>query len=452
MPRMLFRQILHRDLGCASYLLADSGEALVVDPRWDIDVYLELAATERLRIAHVLDTHDHADHVSGRSRLAKAARAQPYPPGALAPGDALTVGSLRIAALSTPGHRPEHVSFVVADLSRGSEPWLVLSGDSLLVGDVARPDLAVDAVDGARALHGSLRGLLDLGDEVEIWPAHVGGSLCGGAGLSGKTSSTLGFERRHNALLSLDEPAFVAGLTAVLPARPPNIARIVELNRTEGGTEPAAPRTLDAHAIANAVAGGATVIDGRAPEEFDVAHIAGALNLPVMAKGVGTRAGWALDPQSAIVVVAETASEALSMVGLLHAVGFWQIDGHAVADPDSWRANEIPVATAGAWTIEQLADRLIADKAALIDVREGDEWEQGHVLGSRHVPLSRVRALDSATDVDGSHTVAVACAGGTRAAFAASLLRRSGRTDVVRVEGGGIADLGELGLTLAVGP
>lgn len=258
---MFFRQVLYRDLGCASYVVADAGEAVVVDPRWDIEVYLELAAEERLEITHVIDTHDHADHVSGRPRLAQATGAQAHragtrdddAPGLIHAGDEIFVGSVRLRALSAPGHRPEHLTFAVADLSRGASPWSLLSGDSLLVGDVARPDLAYEPREGATALHATLHELLALGDHVELWPAHVGGSLCGGSGLSHKTSSTLGFERRYNRLLGMPSPQFVAAVTERLPPRPPNIERIVEINqRPVGSVAGAAASARARHAPAAA--------------------------------------------------------------------------------------------------------------------------------------------------------------------------------------------------------
>ncbi len=225
-------------------------------------------------------------------------------------GDEIIAGSVCIAAVATPGHRPEHLTFVVSDLSRGPEPWMVLTGDSLLVGDIARPDLAVEAREGAHDLHASLRRLLDLDDHVEVWPAHIGGSLCGGSHLSGKSSSTIGFERRHNPLLGLDEGSFVEGLTAELPSRPPNIERIVELNRGSGGASPPEPGLLTGDALLSLLGTGATVLDSRVPAEFDTGHVAGSINLPVSAAGVGTRAGWALDPEAAVVIVARDMSEA----------------------------------------------------------------------------------------------------------------------------------------------
>ncbi|HEX4008633.1 MAG TPA: MBL fold metallo-hydrolase [Solirubrobacteraceae bacterium] len=455
---MFFRQVLYRDLGCASYILGDAGEAIVVDPRWDIDVYLQLAAEEHLRITHVLDTHEHADHVSGRLRLARSTGAAAHRPATgeesapdmVRAGDEICVGAVRVTALATPGHRPEHLTFAVADLSRGDEPWMILTGDSLLVGDIARPDLAVEAVEGARDLHASLARLIRLGDHVEVWPAHIGGSLCGGAGLSGKTSSTVGFERHHNPLLSLDQPAFVAGVTANLPSRPPNIARIVDLNRRANGAAPSEPAVLDDEALRRLFADPLTVLDARPPTAFDAGHIAGAINLPVSSPGVGTRAGWALDPMDPVVIVARDEAEGHRMASALQAVGFWALEGLSLADPERWARQSVPVATAGSWNLDQLADGLRHDAVELVDVREPGEWQHGHVPGSHHVPLSRLRDV-SALELPAGRTTAVACAAGARAAFAASLLRRAGRPDVVRVDGGGIPDLGALGLELALG-
>lgn len=456
---MFFRQVLYRDLGCASYVIGDTAEAIVIDPRWDISPYLEIAEAEHLRIAHVLDTHDHADHVSGRLRLARVTGARSHRPGpredgatdVIVAGEQITVGSVCVTAVATPGHRPEHLTFLVSDLSRGPEPWLLISGDSLLVGDIARPDLAVEATEGAHALHTSLHRLLELPDHVEIWPAHIGGSLCGGAGLSGKSSSTIGFERRHNVLLGLDEDRFVQGLVAGLPSRPPNVDRIVELNRRAAGAFPSEPELLRGDALLSRLGTGATVLDSRVPAEFDRGHITGSINLPVSAPGVGTRAGWALDPDVPVVIVARDDHEAQQMASALQAVGFWQLEGVSLADLDEWRRYAVPVAHAHSWNLEQLADGLRHRVVDLVDVREPSEWVAGHIPGSHHVPLHRLRNVQSLVLPQHGRTTAVACAAGNRAAFAASLLRRVGRRDVVRVAGGGIADLGALGLELALG-
>jgi hydroxyacylglutathione hydrolase len=456
---LFFRQVLYRDLGCASYVLGEAGEAVVVDPRWDIDVYLEIARSERLRITHVLDTHDHADHVSGRIRLAQATGARVYRPAApdetredrIQTGQVIAVGSLRLQAIATPGHRPEHLSLTVADLSRASEPWLLLTGDSLLVGDLARPDLSYEALEGARTLHASLKQLLGLGDHVEVWPAHVGGSLCGGAGLSGKTSSTIGFERRHNPMLEMGEADFVNRLTSNLPSRPPNVDRIVALNQRRDGGHPAEPLPLKADRLRELLAAGVTVLDSRQPDEFDAGHLADAVNLPVTAPGVGTRAGWALESGAQIVIVARDPDAAREMASALQAVGLWELAGYTVAAESRWERDGLSVAQAHSWDLDELAHGLRRDSVELVDVRESSEWVCGHVAGSHHVPLGRLRDVTSVRIPDRGRTTAVVCAAGIRAAFAASLFRRAGCRGVVRVAGGGVGDLSARGIPLAVG-
>src|SRR5215210_2022443 len=260
---MIFRQLTHDDLGCASYLIGDedAGVAAVVDPRLDIDEYLRLARYLGVRIEHVLETHDHADHVSGHGRLVSATGARihvhrdagpDYDHEPIDDGWELELGALRVRALHTPGHRPEHTAFALIDTARGEEPWAVLSGDSLFVGDIARPDLAVDKDEGARGIFRSLHEtLLALPDTAEVWPGHLGGSLCGGPGIDLKVASTIGFERAHNPTLAVtDEEEFVAGVLAGLGPQPPNFEAIVALNRgpllTDGAELlPLAPRQVE---------------------------------------------------------------------------------------------------------------------------------------------------------------------------------------------------------------
>jgi hydroxyacylglutathione hydrolase len=440
-------------------VLGDGGQAIVVDPRWDINVYLEIARNERLSIAHVLETHDHADHVSGRFRLADAtgARCHCAADGEHEDGEGITagweiaVGCLRVQAVATPGHRPEHLAFVVFDLSRGADPWMLLTGDSLLVGDIARPDLAVEPRAGARALHHSLNRLTALEDHVEVWPAHVGGSLCGCVGLSGKTSSTVGYERLHNPLLTMELEAFVDGLTRSLPTRPPNVERIAALNRRRAPTLPREPMALADDFLHDLLRSGVTVLDSRAPEQFDAGHLPGAVNLPVSSPGVGTRAGWAFSPEEPIVIMAADRDAADATTLALQAVGLWQIAGYGVADQTAWESRRLPVAETQSWDLEQLAGGLRRDAVELVDVREYPEWVLGHVEGSHHVPLNRLRDIESVEIPARGRTTAVACAAGVRAAFAASLLRRAGHRDVVRIAGGGVPDLPTCGIELTVG-
>ena len=244
MWRVIFRQIIHDDLGCASYLIGDehAGVAAVVDPRLEVDEYLELARYMGVSIEHILETHNHADHVSGHGRLAAATGATIHVHRDAAPdydhepfddGYELALGALIVRALHTPGHRPEHTAFALIDTSRGPEPWAVLTGDSLFVGDIARPDLAIEKSEGARGIFRSLHHkLLGLADDVEVWPGHLGGSMCGGPGMDMKVCSTLGYERAHNPVLSIaDEDEFVVRSLAAIGPQPPNFTAIVALNR-----------------------------------------------------------------------------------------------------------------------------------------------------------------------------------------------------------------------------
>jgi glyoxylase-like metal-dependent hydrolase (beta-lactamase superfamily II)/rhodanese-related sulfurtransferase len=435
---MLFRQVLHEDLGCASYLIADGSEAAVIDPKWEIEDYLDLAAEHELRIAHVLETHNHADHLSGRGRLVAATGAAVEE---LDDGDTLEVGDARVTALATPGHRPEHLAFLVADASRGRDPWVVLTGDSLFVGDVGRPDLAVDPDEGSHGLFASTRRLLELDDFTELWPGHIGGSLCGGAGMSKKPSSTIGFERRGNELLGLEEDEFVKRLTSELQPQPPNFERIVELNRGPLITETARLDPLTPRRALELVEGGATLIDGRDPREFDAAHPPGALSVTMTHTGVGTRAAWVVDPQTEVVLLAASDADARRLGRLLEAVAFRGLAGYVAGGIGAWRGEDLETASTAALDAEGLADRLEKDEVVLLDVREDDEWEQGHVDGSIHVPYHDLRDDLPQEIRDAGKPVAVACSAGNRSSLAASLLERAGVEDVIHVADGGVPDL-----------
>ncbi|HKZ26599.1 MAG TPA: rhodanese-like domain-containing protein [Rubrobacteraceae bacterium] len=455
---MFFREVLNEDLSCASYVVADSGEAAVVDPKWEIEEYLRIAEENGFKISHIIETHNHADHLSGKGRLAQATGAKiyiskeagvEYEHEALEDGDVIEPGGARVIAVATPGHRPEHLSFIVEDTSRSEEPWLLLTGDSLFVGDLARPDLAVEAEEGARGLFHSLHKLLELEDFVEVRPGHIGGSLCGGANMSQKPDSTIGFERRFNDYLQFeDEGEFVQTLTSEQSPQPPNFQRIVELNRGPLLTEATPAETLLPERVKQLVEAGAVVIDGRDEREFDAAYVPGSINVTMNQSSVGTRAAWMMDPESEIITTAEGDEDARRMVCMLEAIGFRHIRGYLTGGITAWRAAKLKVETTTVLDIPALAERLEKEEIVLLDVRDANEWESGHVEGSIHFPYWRLR--DEVPDEirNAEKPLAVACASGVRSTLAASFLKRAGVKNVQHVADGGVPDLKSEGVEL----
>jgi len=429
---VIFRQFVDDDLGCASYLVGDerSGQAVVVDPAFAIEPYLEEAERQRVRLVRVLETHTHADHLAGHGRLAlehglpvsihTAAQAE-YPHDPLEDGDEIVLGDVVLRAIHTPGHRPEHTCLAVLDRARADEPWLVLTGDSLFVGDAARPDLAVEAREGAEGLFRSLHRLLELGDGVEVYPGHVAGSLCGKA-MSSKASTTIGFERRFNPALAFSEVAsFVAHSAAIAVPRPPNMHRIVELNRGPFvGAQPEPP-------LLAALPEGVQVLDVRPVEAFAAGHLPRALNVPVSGTRFATKAAFVLQPDTPVVVAASGEEEAARALRGLRSVAVLDLAG--------------VVLDGGPETLElvQLAelDALLAAGAELIDVREKDERDTGYIPGSRNIPY-RLLALGE-TDLPRDRPLVTICETGPRAAIAASILAAHG-FDARAVAQGGIDD------------
>ena len=426
---MLFKQFLNDDLGCASYLVGDehAGVAVVVDPPYHVDPVLAEAKHHGVRLAAVLETHTHADHVSGHGRLAlehgvpirvHAAAEAAFAHEPLEDGTEVEVGTVVLRTIHTPGHRPEHCCFAVIDRSRGDEPWLVLTGDSLFVGDAGRPDLAVEAREGAEGLFHSLRRLVELGDGVEVFPGHVAGSLCGAA-MSSKASTTIGYERRFNPALQGELADFLDARLGPQPPRPPNMERIVELNRGELlGAQPPLERV-------GSVPEEAIVLDVRPTETFAAGHRPGALGIPVCGSGFATKAGFVL-PERPLVVHAADEQEALLASRSLHAVGLFAIEGWQEGGGDEKLE---PV------SLEEL-ERLLADNAVeLLDVRETDERDESHIPGSQHLPYRTARAAAEAGLLNGRPVVTI-CESGPRAAIAASVLQAAGVNARPVLEGG----------------
>jgi glyoxylase-like metal-dependent hydrolase (beta-lactamase superfamily II)/rhodanese-related sulfurtransferase len=454
---MVFRQIIHDDLGCASYLIGDedAGVAAVVDPRFEIDEYLELARYLDVHIEHILETHNHADHVSGHGRLAAATGATihvhalakaSYEHEPFEDGFVLELGALRVRAIHTPGHRPEHTAFALIDTARGEDPWAVLTGDTLFVGDVARPDLTVEREQGARGIFRSLHErLLGLPPDTEVWPGHLGGSLCGGPGMDLKVSSTIGFELRHNPLLGVDdEETFVERALAQLRPQPPNFQAIVDLNRgplLTAGVEvmPLAPRQVEQRRAA-----GGLIVDVRTDLQFDDAHIPGAVCITMLHAGFGTKLAWVADRDQEIVLVGRDDADGRAAARLATAVGIRELGGFLAGGMTSWRAERREVERVERVTVPELAERRAHDPAVqVLDVRENSEWRESHIPGSLHVPYHDIHSLPPG--LDPARPVAVVCSSGQRSATGASLLKRHGAREVLHVVDGGVPLWGRLG-------
>jgi hydroxyacylglutathione hydrolase len=444
---VVFRQVTHDDLGCASYLVGDedAGVAAVVDPKFEIDEYLALARYMGVSIEHILETHNHADHVSGHGRLAAATGATihvhrdarpDYPHEPFDDGFELELGCVRVRALHTPGHRPEHTAFALTDTARGGEPWAVLTGDTLFVGDIARPDLAVDKSEGAHGIfHSVHEKLLALPAACEVWPGHLGGSLCGGTGMDMKVASTIGYERAHNDLLAeTDEERFVERALAALGPQPPNFQAIVELNRGPlvtdvVGAHPLTPRQLGVKRDADAL-----VVDVRTDLQFDDAHIPGAVCNPAVRAGFGTKLAWIARHDQEVVFVGRDDEDALHAAQLAGSVGITNLGGYLAGGMTSWREEKRETESVERIDVAALRDR--AGEVQILDVRERSEWEAGHIPGSVGIPYHDIDGFPDG--VDRSRPVAAICSSGQRSAVAASLLLRAGATDVVHVADGGV--------------
>ncbi len=433
---MIFTQFVDDALGCASYLVGDprTGEAVVVDPAFAIEQYLDEAERRDVRIVRVIETHTHADHLSGHGRLAldhgipvsihPAAEAE-YPHDPMEDGAEIVLGDVVLRCIHTPGHRPEHCCLTVSDGTRGLEPWIVLTGDSLFVGDAARPDLAVDAKEGAEGLFDSLRRIIELGDGVEVYPGHVAGSLCGKA-MSSKASTTIGYERRFNPALAYDDVAlFVAESAAISTPRPPNMHRLVELNR--GPFVGAQPEPQELVAPPEE----AQILDVRPVDAFAAGHLAGALSVPVSGSRFSTKAAFVLD-DGPVVVAASTPHEAVEAIRGVRSVGVLDIAGYVLGGGPE------PL---GLVTVDEL-DALLEAGAELVDVREKDERDSGYIAGSRNIPY-RLLALGEA-DLPRDKPIVTICESGPRAAIAASILAARG-FDAHPVVSGGIDSWVEAG-------
>jgi hydroxyacylglutathione hydrolase len=450
---MLLRQFVIPGLGHLSTLIADesAGLAAVIDPRRDVDIYLDAAATEGVRITHVLETHLHNDYVSGGRDLAALTGAThvigvgaglAYEHRPVRHGESIDLGGLRFTALETPGHTPEHVSYAVADTSRAAEPLLLFTGGSLLVGAVGRTDLLGEenAIPYARAMFRSLHEvLLPHEDFVGVYPTHGAGSLCS-TGIASTPNSTIGFERRYNPMVQPAEvEAFVRVLLHNQPAFPHYFARMRPLNkagpRLLGGRVPEA-RPMAVEEARGALGGDALLIDAREPTAHADAHIAGSVSIP-SGSSFGTWLGWVVDPDRPLILLLDDPEDRDDLVRQALRIGYERVDGYLAGGIEAWRKAGLPTESTGRLTVEELAGRLAAggpDAPLVIDVRQSSEFAAGHVPGSVHIRGGDLSSrLD---DLPHDRPIATICASGYRSSIAASLLRRAGFEDVSWVADG----------------
>ncbi len=444
---MYFKQLVKEDLGCASYIVGclNAGECAVVDPRLDmVDEILELAADKGMRVTAVIETHNHADHISGHGEIARRTGATiyvhelanvEYPHVNLKDGDELRFGVAKIRVVHTPGHRPEHIAIAVSDTSRSDDPWLVLTGDSLFIGDVARPDLAVSGHEGADALYDSIfERLLRLEDGVEVYPAHVAGSLCGRA-MNPKTSSTIGFERKHNpAVAPRPRAVFIEDMNENLPQRPPNMYNIVERNRGNYAHQPASllPLPLDPLTFQREMEHGAEVIDTRTPRRFSENHIPGALHVYLRGSSFATRVGFVTSPEKRLLLVVEDERDLHDALAQLTVVGFDQVVGYLDGGMQAWQEADLPLQQLDQLTVETLHASI--HNLKILDVRDQSEWNEGHIHAARHIPYYFVEQRHAELAI--SRPLAVICGSGQRSAVACSILQRHGFTILSNVIGG----------------
>jgi glyoxylase-like metal-dependent hydrolase (beta-lactamase superfamily II)/rhodanese-related sulfurtransferase len=449
---MFFKQFYLNCLAHASYLIGSDGEAVVVDPQRDVDQYLEEAEIAGLKIKYVIETHLHADFVSGHRELAartgaeivfgqQAAATIPHRP--VKDGDELAVGKVKLRFLETPGHTPEGICVLVIDTEVSDQPQRVLTGDTLFIGDVGRPDLAggkgYTPQTMAALMYDSLHAkLLRLDDAVEVYPAHGAGSMCG-KNLSTETSSTIGEQRKVNyALQPMTKEEFVRVMTTDLPEAPAYFSKDAEINRT--GAEaltllPPAPALSPAE-VCKLAAQGCVILDVRDANDFGAGHIPGALNIGLD----GQFASWAgsLIPMTSPILIVADDDERIEEAQLrLARVGLENVQGYLAGGMNAWQEAGLERAAVQQITVAELKE--LTDTRSdlqLIDVRRPGEHDSGHAPHAINSPLATLREVLPHLNLNPNKQTAVICAGGYRSSAGTSILQQFGFNDLLNVTGG----------------
>lgn len=449
---MLLQYFYDRALAQASYLLgcSETGEALVIDPARDVTPYLETARQEGLRITHVIETHIHADFVSGSRELASRTGARLYLSDMgdrdwkygfeampLHDGDSWMVGNICIEALHTPGHTPEHLVFQVTDTAGADAPIGIFSGDCLFVGDIGRPDLLEEAAGianskeaGARQQFANMQRFKNLPDYLQIWPGHGAGSACGKA-LGAIPSTTLGYEKLFNPAFQFkDETTFVRWLLEDQPETPRYFARMKQVNKIGpallGDLQP--PQHLSRTDLNHALRDGALVIDARSLDDFARGHIPTTIGIPGSSRNFSTYVGWLVNYDTPTYLIANE-SKIERLVHDLRAIGVDNLPGYFT--PDVVAGYTQPVRRIQA---EELAETMYEDDMLILDVRGQSEYRSQHIAEARHIPLGYLP--DHLHQLPSNRQIVIQCASGVRSQIAVSLLQKHGFTNVANLKGG----------------
>lgn len=448
---MYFKQFYLACLAHASYLIGSEGEAAVVDPQRDVDQYLKEAEEQGFKIKYVIETHLHADFVSGHGELAERAGAEivfskeagaKFPHRAVAEGDEIKLGKIVLRIMETPGHTPESICVLVIDTEVSDQPQKVLTGDTLFIGDVGRPDLAggkgYTPQMMAEMMYETLHEkLLKLPGETEVYPAHGAGSMCG-RNMSKETSSTIGEQRKFNyALQPMAKDEFVRLITGNLEAAPAYFPRDAEINR--GGaaalTDVVWPKALTPEEVRKLAAEGHVILDVRSAADFGAGHLPGAINI-----GLGGQfaiwSGILIPIGTPIILVAESKQRIEEAVIRLARVGIESAKGYLEGGTTAWRDAGYELASVTQITVDELNNLIGKGPLQVIDVRRPPEYESGHVPQALHAPLSHLQQTASGLLLDPSRPTAVICAGGYRSSAATSILQQHGFTDLMNITGG----------------
>lgn len=450
---MYIQQFFIDGLGCASYLVGCEahGVAAVIDPDREVQKYLDAAAARGLQITHIIETHLHADHVSGNTDLAQRTGATIYLHEAgqaefehqrLVGGETIELGNIRLHVRFTPGHTPDSITLLVADTTRSDQPWMALTGDTLFVGDIGRPDLV--GLEAARELAGHMHDTLNqqilvLDDGVIVYPGHGAGSLCGKS-IGSVRSSSIGYERHHNpALAPRERDAFIEYATGNLPEQPGNHKRIKAINRR--GPRPlgeVVPRPLTVQQSIPHFQRGAALLDTRPKADYVAQHIPGSVHLEADDQ-LSNRVGFVLPPDVPLVLMLADPADYRRVVYSLARVGYDNVLGYLAESLDVWQALGLPVTSGDIRDVEpaelyQLLQNGTGDRPLVLDVREPWEFKQGHVPGAQLIPLGELRGRLS--ELNPEQSVAVICASGSRSQSAAALLGQQGFKTVYNVLGG----------------